>query len=61
LLLDYYRIIQYIAAILAKKNWYNTTHAYDEETSRKMERLIKEKYFPVMKDFYEKLKTEARP
>ena len=37
-----------------------TTHTYDEETSLKIEQMIKEKYFPVIKDFYEKLKTEAR-
>ena len=37
-----------------------TTHTYDEETALQMERLIKEKYFPVMKDLYDKLKAEAR-
>ena len=36
-----------------------TTHTYDEETALQMERLIKETYFPVMKDFYDKLKAEA--
>ena len=37
-----------------------TTHTYDEETALHIERLIKEAYFPVLKDFYEKLKAEAR-
>lgn len=35
-----------------------TTHTYDEETAIQMERSIRGKYFPVMKDFYEKLKAE---
>jgi nucleotidyltransferase substrate binding protein (TIGR01987 family) len=38
-----------------------TTHTYDEETAMQIEQVIKEKYFLVMKDFYDKLKTEARP
>ncbi len=37
-----------------------TTHTYDEETALQIERLIKEEYFPALKDFYEKLKAEAR-
>lgn len=37
-----------------------TTHTYDEETARHIERLVKEKYFPVIKGFYETLKTEAQ-
>ncbi|MBN2089228.1 nucleotidyltransferase substrate binding protein [candidate division KSB1 bacterium] len=36
-----------------------TTHTYDEATSLKIERLIKQKYFPVMKAFYHKLKSES--
>lgn len=37
-----------------------TTHTYDEETAMQIESLIKERYFPIMKDFYDKLKAEVR-
>lgn len=46
--------------LLALEDRNLTTHTYDEETAMQIERLIKEKYFPVMKDFYDKLKAEAQ-
>jgi nucleotidyltransferase substrate binding protein (TIGR01987 family) len=36
-----------------------TAHTYNEETALKIERLIREKYFPAMAALYEKLKSEA--
>ena len=36
-----------------------TAHTYNEETALKIERLIREKYFPAIAALYEKLKPEA--
>lgn len=33
-------------------------HTYDEKTSLKVQKLIKEKYFPVLKDLYHRLKEK---
>lgn len=35
-----------------------TTHTYDEATSIKVEHLIKEKYFPLLKQLYDTLKVK---
>jgi len=35
-----------------------TTHTYNEETAKKIEQLIRGKYFPAIKALYEKLKPE---
>lgn len=37
-----------------------TTHTYNEKTSLKIERLIKQQYFPIIKTLYEKLKAEIQ-
>lgn len=34
-----------------------TVHTYDEATSLKMERLIRDKYYPLIKDLYKVLKN----
>ncbi len=35
-----------------------TTHTYDEETSLKIERLIRDTYFPAIRQLYTTLKSE---
>lgn len=37
-----------------------TAHTYDEETSLKVEKLIKEKYFPVLKEFFQNFKAKTK-
>lgn len=36
-----------------------TTHTYDEKSSRKIETLIKTKYFSMIEELYERLKQES--
>lgn len=36
-----------------------TAHLYDEATSLKVLRLIREKYFSLLKEFFESFKTKA--
>ena len=36
-----------------------TAHTYNEETAAKIDRLIREKYFPAIAALHETLKTEA--
>lgn len=35
-----------------------TVHVYDEATSLKVEKLIKEKYLPLLRDFFQDFKTK---
>ena len=46
--------------LLALEDRNLTTHTYDEETAIQIEKLIREKYFPVMKDLYDRLKAEVQ-
>lgn len=37
-----------------------TARTYDEETSLKVEKLVKEKYFPLLKEFFRNFKAKKQ-